>query len=921
MVRNRGLMAAAFASASVLALSAAGPALAQTTSATNSEVSEVVVTATRVVRDGFEAPTPTTVIGTPEINARAPANVADLVNDLPQFTPSVTPATTIIGVGGGTGGANFLNLRSLGVNRTLVLLDGNRVVPSSIAGGVDVNLMPQGLIKRVDVVTGGASAAWGSDAVAGVVNFVLDRDFTGFKGLVQGGESFHSDAENGKIDLTFGTPFAGGRGHLLVDGGYSYTGGISQYSDRSWYSDAKIFTNAAYVVGNGQPQFLVGPADFRLGTPGGLIISGANAFKTQFTGTGVASPFDQGTPEGTYKLGGTPNDISAEYQLLVPVEDYNFYSRASYELTDNITGYVEASYAASKTTNTSVAYPSLGTIVIKGDNAFLPASLAGSTFALGKIFESLGEPNVENDRNVGRVVVGLDGKFGSGWSWNAYYQYGASNVQNLVTNDPIIANVNFAVDAVNNGGQIVCRSTLTNPTNGCQPLNPFGTAPASAAAIAYVTGRAAQDTGMHENVVAASIRGEPFSLPAGPVSLAAGAEYRTEQYSANSDTPSLTNSYWLGNYKPGFGKYNVSEEFIDAVFPIVKDLPLFKSLDFEGAVRGTNYSTSGQVWTYKAGLSWTVDDDLRFRLTHSRDIRAPNLNDLFLGGQANSAVFTDPQHNNGGVTSLQIAEGNPALKPEIASTDSVGVVYRPHWFEGFSASIDYYRINIDASITTLTGQQIINDCGAGGNAFCSAVIRNAAGTIIQVNVVPFNAASEKEAGVDYEIDYTAPLSRFSDKIPGQVTFRALGTNTQERSRSAFGVTTNLLGETSIANNGPPRWHWFNTLSYQVGSSTTQVSMRYIGQGVYDNTYHTSTSPTNVLSINTNSIASSTLFDISETWKVELGGHPAEFFGVVENLFDKAPPVAAVASFLYPGVNPSYFDTIGRQFRVGLRFKY
>ena len=301
---------------------------------------------------------------------------------------------------------------------------------------------------------------------------------------------------------------------------------------------------------------------------------------------------------------------------------------------------------------------------------------------MGKIFDSLGEPNVENDRNVGRLVVGLDGKFGSGWSWNAYYQYGASNVQNLVTNDPIIANVNLAVDAVTSGGQIVCRSTLTNPTNGCQPLNPFGTAHAAAGAIAYVTGRAAQDTGLHENVVAASIRGEPFSLPAGPVSIAAGAEYRTEQYSANSDTPSLTNSYWLGNYKPGFGKYDVSEEFIDAVFPILKDLPFFKTLDFEGAVRGTNYSTSGQVWTYKAGLSWTVNDDLRFRATHSRDIRAPNLNDLFLGGQANSAVFLDPQHANAGVTSLQIAEGNSALKPEIASTDSLGVALSPPLVRG-----------------------------------------------------------------------------------------------------------------------------------------------------------------------------------------------------------------------------------------------
>ncbi len=921
MVRNQSLKVAALAGASVLALCGASPAFAADTPASNTEVSEIVVTATRVTRDGFKAPTPTTVIGTPEINARAPANVADIVNDLPQLTPSVTPATTIIGVGGGTGGANFLNLRSLGVNRTLVLLDGARVVPSSIAGGVDVNLMPQGLIKRVDVVTGGASAQWGSDAVAGVVNFVLDRNFTGFKGLVQGGESSRGDADNEKVNLTYGTAFAGGRGHFLLDGGYSHTGDIARYDDRPWYTGAKIINNPAYVAGNGQTQFLVASADFRLGTPGGLIISGPNAFAIQFTGTGTTSAFNQGTAAGTYKLGGTPNDISAGYQLLVPVRYANVYSRASYALTDTITGYAEASFASSETKNTSVAYPSLGSIVIKGDNAYLPASLAGTSFALGKIFEPLGLPQVENDRNIGRVALGLDGTFGSGWTWNAYYQYGASNIKNVVANDPLIANIGLATDAVLSGGQIVCRSTIANPTNGCQPLNPFGTAPSSTAAINYVTGRAVQETGLHENVIAASVHGELFSLPAGRVSVAAGAEYRTEQYSANADTPSLTNSYWLGNYKPGHGKYEVSEEFVDAVFPILKDLPFAKTLDFEGAVRGTNYSTSGQVWTYKAGLSWAVNDALRFRATHSRDIRAPNLNDLYLGGQSNSAIFLDPQHGNAGTTALQITSGNTALQPEIAATDSVGFIYRPQWFEGFSLSIDYYRINVDGAITTLTGQQIVNNCGLGGNVYCQSVIRNGAGTITQVNVVPFNAASEKEAGVDYEVSYTSDLNRLFSGAPGRFTVRSLGTNTQERSRAAFGVTTNLLGQISIANSAPPRWRWFNTLSYQVGPSMTQLSMRYIGPGVYDNTYHTSTTPTNALSINTNTIKSSTLFDISQSWKVDLGGHPAELFGIVENVFDTAPPVAAVASFLYPGVNPSYHDTIGRQFRIGLRFKY
>ncbi|MDB5704499.1 MAG: TonB-dependent receptor [Sphingomonas bacterium] len=933
---NKALVVAAQGVSLVALLAAANPAFAQAAPATTPTSSpaaeqsadapadavtqDVIVTGTRVSRGGFTAPTPMTVLGIEELNAKAPANIANVVNDLPQLVPGVTPATTIIGVGGGTGGANILNLRGLGTNRTLVLLNGNRVVPSTITGGVDVNLMPQGLIKRVDVVTGGASAAWGSDAVAGVVNFVLDTNYEGLKGNIQAGSSFRGDAGTATGNLTFGTSFGGGKGHFIIDVSGSHQGGIAHYSDRPWYKGYKIVTNPAYVAGNGQPQRLVSTADFLVASAGGVVTTGPNAFITQFGPDGSPIAFDPGAKTSPYKIGGTPNDISASYQLLVPVDYASVFSRASYEFSDNITGYVEGSYSASRTVNTSVPYPVLGTLTIAADNAYLPASLVGTTFKIGKTFESLGAPIARNQRSVARGLAGLNGNLGGSWKWNAYYQYGVSHILNQVSNDPITANVARATDAVRSGGQIVCRSTLTNPTDGCQPLNPFGTAPATAAAIGYVTATSAQHITLQQHVAALSIQGEPFSLWAGPVSLAAGAEYRRESYSADADALSIASVFWVGNYKPGSGSYNVKEAFGELVVPLLRNVPLFKAVDLDVAGRVTNYSTSGTVATYKAGLTWDLSQDIRLRGTHSRDIRAPNLNDLFLGGQVNTATLSDTRLVNGvptivTVNAIQVIQGNPALVPEIANADTFGVVIHPRFIPGLSASVDYYRTSISGAITSLSSQQILNNCNNGQTGYCAAVIRDTAGNLTRVNVSGFNANSEKLEGIDYELAYTTPLSAFSAHLPGRITLRVLATNTLTRTITALGGTTNNLGMIAANLQNPTKWRWSNSFAYEVGPSRTQISMRRIGGGVYDNTY------TSGVQIDNNNIAGATYFDLSQSFKIKAGDHGAEFYGVVENLFDRAPPVAAAASFLYPGTSVTYFDTIGRRFRIGFRFNY
>lgn len=911
-------------SASILALFAATPAFAQTTEPTRDAAAQepaagdagIVVTGTRVIRSGFNAPTPETVLGGEELQTRAPANIANVVNDLPQLTPTLNPSTSGVGVGGGTGGGNFLNLRGLGQNRTLVLLNGNRVVSSTVTGAVDVNLLPQGLVNRVDVVTGGASAAWGSDAVAGVINFILDTKYTGLKGNFSAGESFRGDATTYNGNLTFGTSFGDGRGHFVMDVSGAVQGGIPHFTDRDWYKQYKLINNPAYTATNGQPRQLVTPADFLVASPGGVIISGPRALNTAFAADGTPFTFNPGTPSSPYKIGGTPNDIGANYPLLVPVKYGNVFGRLSYDVTGGITVYAEGSYSASSTVNGTASYVSLGNIVIQPDNAYLPTGFTGTPFALGKSFVSLGTPKPRNDRSVLRLVGGFEGKLGGSWSWKAYYQYGESRVLNEVSDNPIVPNVVRATDAVRNGsGTIVCRSTLTNPSNGCVPFNPFGSALASPEALAYATGTASQHIVIKQQVAAASITGEPFSLWAGPVSVAAGAEYRTESYTADADPLSISSSYWVGNYKPGSGSYHVKEAFAEVVVPLARNWPMFKSLDLNLAGRITDYSTSGTVKTYKAGLTWDLIDGIRLRGTHSRDIRAPNLNDLFLGGQANTLIAVD--HNNGNISYsvVQVLQGNPALKPEIANTDTVGVVLRPSFVPGLSLSADYYHTEISGAITSLLGQQIIDNCYAGLAGYCAAVLRDSGGLITRVNISGFNANVEKVSGIDYELSYSTPLSALVRDVPGRISLRVLASNTRERTITALGGTTNYLGMVGqLGAGGPPKWRWLNSVTYDDATMRTQLTMRRVGEGVLDNRFRTG------IDINDNRIAGVTYFDLSQTFKIKVGGKSAELFGVVENLFDRDPPVIG-SSFLSSGTGGVYHDLVGRRFRIGFRFEY
>ncbi|HWK34848.1 TonB-dependent receptor domain-containing protein [Sphingomonas sp.] len=885
---------------------------------------DIVVTGSRITANGFQQPTPVTVVGEAEIARQAPATIASYLNQLPSFGNATSAKNPAINVAGG--GAEFVNLRNLGATRTLVLLDNRRVVESTTAGGVDTVTLPFGLIKRVEVVTGGASAAWGSDAVAGVVNFVLDRDYQGLGVNVESGVTERGDAGYVKANLTAGHSFAGGKGHIVAEFDYFNQPDGVDLIDRSFFKSRAVVNNPAYTATNGQPRQItvrnVGTSNV---SPGGVITSGPLR-GIQFLGpSGTPAPYDFGNQSGLVQYGGDyDNTVGLARSMSTPLNYANFFGHVDYEVVPGITAYVEGFYGRSNyNENGYLYYMRQGNITINADNAYLNPAIrdqllaAGqTTFSLGKDTVDFGPPTSSNSRDVWRAVAGFDGEIGSSWKWHAYYTHGESTTNLYAYNNTIIANFNNAVDAVRDpaSGAIVCRSTLTNPANGCVPLNLFGVGVATPEAIAYTHGTAFQRMIVKLDVASVDASGTIFSLPAGDVSVAFGGDYIRNEASATQDALALARAFAVQNFQPFYGKRNIKEGFVEAVIPILKDVPLAQKLELNAAGRLTDYSTSGSVKTWKIGISDQVFDDLRVRGTLSRDIRAPTLTDLFSGGTlTQQPVFdsltnkTYPQYTN--------ATGNPALNPELADTTTAGVVYSPGFIPGLQLSVDYYRISLKGAIASISAAQELAFCNAGQTQYCQYIHRDANQAILSIDTVPVNVASLVTQGWDFEVDYRRRVGA------GQVSLRGLASYVPVfRQVDAVGNVTDLAGQVADLNPGQPKLKANAFATYEQGPFSLTLNARYVGPAKLQNNWVSG------VDVDDNSVKSFLTFGL--TGIVKLDGPGAYTLTVgIDNLFDRdpidLPVVPATVQYSAPGLGGRFdlYDPIGRSFRVGVRAKF
>lgn len=742
-------------------------------------VEEITVTGSRIARtDGMEAPTPVSVIGEDTLKAMASTTISQSVIQMPQFSGSLTSSNLSSNVGTGTAGANLLNLRNLNANRTLVLFDGKRMVPSVVgsggnAGAVDTNSIPGDLIERVEVVTGGASASYGSDAVTGVVNFVLNKSFVGDKVTVQGGQSEEGDGETFKMSLTHGNEFADGRGHLLLAGEMTEDDGV-EGTHRDWAdkSNWQLMANPAYVAGNGQSHYLiapnVGPGN---GTYGGLVINcrlnGSNTNLNASPGTGarcplqgiqfgqggVTAPFNFGTSinnnaPGTTMLGGDWEQarIDQTTSIALPLARRNLFGRVSYDITDNTNAYLELGWSTTHSHNRWVV-PNLnnggtGATILSG-NPFIPADLQAqmdaenvSQFTVGTFNGDMSPLQGINDRETRRAMAGLEGSFdliGTNWKWDAYGGYDQTNIISKTPGDEITANWTAATHAISDGaGNIVCdpaffaQLTASNlargvapPQEGCVAYNPMGLGVNSKEAIDYVSDTGWSNMTVKQYQVGANMSGEPFSTWAGPVSTAFGAEYRKQWVDGTVSALDQASAFFAGNYKATEGAFNVKEGYFETIVPVLKDLPFAEAVDINAGIRETRYSVTGDQRTWKLGASWTPVSDVRFRWTRSLDIRAPNLGEMFNPGVVGTGNTNDPFDGPLGPDGRPIGAsyllksttpGSTDLKPERGYTTGVGVVFQPRFIPRFNMSVDYYDIVIKDAISSFGNGTILNQC-------------------------------------------------------------------------------------------------------------------------------------------------------------------------------------------------------------------
>jgi iron complex outermembrane receptor protein len=907
----------------------------------------ITVTGSRIARDGYDAPTPVNVVTEAELDAEPQANIGDYVSTLPAVKGSQSSSTNSGSLSNGQAGIATINLRNLGANRTLILIDGQRSVASATVGFVDVQTVPQGLIKGVEVVTGGASSAYGSDAVAGVVNFVLDKDFMGLKAEYEHGVTTYGDVPNHLFRITGGTQFADGRGKLLLAGDYFTQKGVDTY-DRKW-QDSGFFQidNPAYVVGNGQPERFVGS---NIGTyqftPGGIVNSGplrGTYFGSINPTTGQASlnQFTYGPNRGQWMQGGDYL-ISREGHFssnsLAPDEKrINVFGRASFEFSPAFELYAQGSYSRYEGQSFYQKTPSPA-VTIQRDNAFLPDAFRALMVANNLTSVSIGTGNFgipaqgsDNTRDVYRYVVGAKGDFDTGsiaWNYDAYYQLGIAKTQETLTNTWVTSRLALATDAVrNSAGTIVCRSTLAAPTNGCIPINRIGLATPSDAALNYIFNDGLQPSRrqrLQQDVAAVTFQtASLFENWAGPVSLAFGAEYRREEVdgSLNPDAPNNL-GFLYGNYRVTKGEFDVKEAFIETVFPI------YDGVDLNGALRVTDYSTSGTVVTWKLGGTFQVIDDLKFRVTRSRDIRAPNLNDLFAPGTGRTNTVNVPVAGGGqrADTFLEQTTGNLNLSPEVARTWGVGAVLTPTFLPGFAASIDYFDISLKDAIANITAQTTANLCFEQNvQSQCAQIAFASPNDISTITLVPFNFASVKVRGIDFEASYRRAIG------PGNLTLRAVVSHYIDNiTNNGINAPIDLAGQNAGGGDATPSWNYRLSANYDTESWSLNVVGRGFSDGVYSNNFTECQtgcplSTPDFRTINDNDIDGQWYLDMSLTKRFQISKAEAEVFLYVRNVFNTDPVLVGNGPTgdntpAYPQTNRNLYDVLGRVFRMGVRLK-
>jgi len=1022
----------------VAALAAASAGTAWTQSAlAQEELEEIQVTGTRIrATDGMVTPVPVTAVSAAELSTFSPGStVAEQLATLPQFFNNNTSQRGG-GVLFGDGGGSYLNMRNLGTNRTLVLFDGSRVVPADKRGSVNVDTLPTALMRTVDVVTGGASAAYGADALGGVTNFILDREYQGLKVEVGSGVTEVGDGARWNFSVAGGTQI-GENTNVIGSVQALHINQINREADEldGWYQRYGWVTNPAWVSNTATPNV---PARLTVRntissehSPTGVIWArtGPNAGNSNgtlvpnFTMNGMTfledgsdvRPFVKGdiyaAPNrsgSTKSMSGGPEVGIANRAFGTGIAGNEVVSRSAFvaikhDFNDKFSAFAQAMAGRSESNSVSVRGGSslqdgwFGTVY--RENAFLPASVASAmdaanitSFQLHKLgaFEGVNEPGVGSD-NKGVFgtyswSVGFDAELPNGWDLRGSWQTGESHKRTGIYDEIRVDRMFLAMDAVRDPatGAIVCNVQRFNPTaaqlqaavagrlespggapggtrpplstnpllspigldntvRDCQPWNVFGNGNASQASLDYMVTPKMGDSYVNQDFAEMLVTGDLLEGWAGTVNFAAGLTYRDQSFvdlalprEIDVLGPPL-NAPQLGirGIPPGFtggsanlhqfstvpdvsGQYDVWEWFGEVNIPVWEFGDGPQRIDSSLAFRRSDYSTVGSVDSWKGGLDFQLLEDLRLRVTKSRDVREATFSERF-DFQGGGGSVNDPRFNNSNFQITTVSGGNPDLRPEQANTLVAGLVYQPTWLDGFRVSADYYDIKIKDAVSTLGIQRIVNECEINKVAeLCSKFERDpATGFIGRVFNTFLNVAQSRVEGVDFETSYNMEPNFLANETES-LNFRLLGGYILQRADTP-------LGGQPLDQAGwlaTPDLTMVASLTYGFGPYSMMLQQRYIADTLNKNT-GASSSWVVGRDVDTLNVSSGnyTNFQFGYTGELSNGSEYRLNLNVT-NLFNRPPPI--VASYGTRGGAqsiPQDFDEFGRRYQLSLNVSF
>lgn len=923
----------------------------------------VVVTGSRIRRVDAETATPVFTIDAAAIDRTGAATIGDFLQDIPAISGAATNPS--VNNGGGTGEAT-VSLRGIGDERTLTLLNGRRMVYN------DINSIPMAAIARVEVLKGGASAIYGTDAIGGVVNFILKRDFDGGELSVGYGQSSEGDAERTTGNVTYG--WSGERGNVLLNLNYNDQREVLA-ADREYSRNALTLYSGTVTVG-GSSRTTTG----RYSVP--RTNAAANGINCAGTGATVALTRIAGRP-GTqwsdFRCFNNATDLF-NYQAvgnlqLTPQERAGAFFSGRFNINDNVTAYAELYNQSTRAYGQIAplpfdARPGQDEVTISPNSVFWPfAGLTGGLVGndLRLRLSAIGNRRFSFNTDVTQISTGFEGAIGdSSWSYDVGMTYGKLEQSGLSTGylfTPALASA-LGPSFRDSTGALRC-GTPAAPIANCTPVNFFGdlSSPADQAALARISSPSINTTDATLKNFYANTSGDLFELPAGMVGGAFGVEYREE---SSAFEPSFLAVVDPTNYTclisseacttRAVGEFDVTEVYGEVLFPLLADAPLAQSLNAIAGARWSDYSTFGSTTNWKVGLEWRPIDGLLVRGTVDKVFRAPTIDDLFQGDSASSDSFSDPCNRWRGApvgspqrlacanvptdgtfnqTDTQLSAikgGNSTLQPEEGKVFTYGVIYDPSWLEGASVSVDLWRIYLNDTIGTVGTQTILNNCFNNGQ-FCNLFSRNASGEILRLFDRNANVGRTDTKGVDFGLKY-----RLEDTAFGSFQFSLDTTYTAQ-----FDVKTIVLGQVvaqqylagtflSLANGGLgnySRVRSLGSLGWSMGDWDAQWTSRYVSGfsvgAIFPNTR------TNVCAdLGLAIVAGGTpgcQFDRgSQTYHNLQVGYNLESWKTkfqigVDNVFDKQPPIIYQNNSLNGNTDERTFDTVGRYYWATATVKF